>query len=171
MYSDISVHTNDSIIHIPKKILKKTYIRAEAEKQAEIIKRQALEKEYNKIIDMKKKESEKVSYLEKNMSELKKEIDEYKSSSSNNNKKTCSGESSNESSGESSNESSGESSSESSSENSSENSSEIDKKKHIEKIKEFNLLIKENKEKLVDEYYKKHYASKIEILKKGLVNN
>jgi hypothetical protein len=178
MYSDISIHTNDSVIQIPKKLLKKTYIRAEAEKHAEIIKRQALEKEYNKIIDMKKKESEKVSYLEKNMSELKKEIDEYKSCSSNNkikieNLSESSNESSNESSSESSNQSSSESHNESSSENISENINmiELDKKKMINKMKEFNLIIKENKQKLADEYYKKHYAPKIEMLKKGLITN
>ena len=180
MCSDISIHTNDSIIYIPKKVLKNTYIRAEAEKQAEIMKRTALEKEYNKIIEMKRRESEKVSYLEKNMSELKKEIDEYKSSSSNKIivDKKIEIESSSESESESETETSATSSSASSSVSSdssesdsasiNNNNTEQNNKFCIEKIKNSERIIKENKEKLVDEYYKKHYASKIDMLKKGL---
>ncbi len=76
MYTDTSVHTDDSIIHIPKKIIKKTYIKAIAEKEAEVIKRKALEQEYKKMIQIKNIESEKL-YI------LKKELEEYKSSSSN----------------------------------------------------------------------------------------
>lgn len=175
MYSDISVHTNDSIIYIPKKVLKNTYIRATAEKDAEIMKRQALEKEYNKIIEIKRRESEKICYLEKNMNELKKEIEEYKSSSSNKiiEKKKIEIETSSESESESSSESDTETSNESSSESSSEIESmsynaEQKNKILMEKIKNSEQIIKENKEKLVDEYYKKHYASKIDMLKKGL---
>ena len=123
---------------------------------------------------MKRRESEKVSYLEKNMSELKKEIDEYKSSSSNKiivDKKieiesSSESESETETSATSSSASSDSSESDSASINN--NNTEQNNKFIIEKIKNSERIIKENKEKLVDEYYKKHYASKIDMLKKGL---
>jgi hypothetical protein len=199
MYSDVSIHTNDSIICIPKKILKNTYIRATAEKEAEIMKRKALEEKYGEIIKTKKIESDKVSHLEKNLDELKKEIDEYKSSSSNKKIKTetetktmsenlrenicestseydSSDDSSNDSSDVSSDDGSNDSSNDDSNASTSPNISVYNNNReqninYVEKIKKSEQIIKENKEKLVDEYYKKHYASKINMLKKKLEEN
>jgi hypothetical protein len=160
MNSDSPIHTDDSIINIPKKFLKKTYIKVAAEKEAEIAKRKALEKEYFK---------------------LKNELKEIRSSTTIKKEEIHKSDTSSEDTSSDEVSSSEDEESDSSSEDE-DSSTDISTISEVESVSKKSIksdvfteksimtekIIKENKENLINQYYNKYYAEKIEKIKKEL---